>query len=279
MIQIKKHIEEQKKHNNLMLIDGLALAFRFLHSGKKDFAIEYVNTVESLANSYKANKIIILGDSGSAWRKSFYPEYKANREEKRKNQTQEEADNFKEFLEEFETATILLDAKGFPFIRLKGCEADDISAYITNNYHNKFPHIWMISPDKDWGLLLRDNVSQFSTVTRKEYTLNNWNEHYPFKHEQFIDFKILFGDAGDNVGKAPGLGIKRAEALLEQYESVWDMPFPLDSHLKYIQNLNEFEKNGGIERNYKLMSLLDFYEEAIGEDNLKEIDKILGEYL
>ena len=95
MIKISKHIKEQEKHSNLLLIDGLALAFRFLHSGKADFAMEYVNTVESLANSYKANKIIILGDSGSQWRKSFYTEYKANREEKRKNQTQEESDNIK----------------------------------------------------------------------------------------------------------------------------------------------------------------------------------------
>lgn len=269
-----------EKRNNLVAIDSLNLAFRYKWKNENNFAGSYVSTVESLAESYKADKIVILGDWGSYWRKSFYPEYKANREVLREKQTEKEAEDFKMFLEELNNAYLLLSDKGYPVIRLKGNEADDMAAYIVSKYADKFEHTWLISSDKDWHLLISDNVSQFSYVTRKETTLETWPHNC--RPEQYIDLKILQGDSGDNVSKPNGLGPKRAEALLEQYDSVWDMDFPIDNKLKYIQNLNAFAKEGGIERNFKLMSLLDFCEEAINypdADNTNKIDKILGEYL
>lgn len=282
MISIKRVIEKQKAHNGLLLIDGLNLAFRHLRGNHTSFAAEYISTIESLANSYEASKIIVLGDWGSYWRKSYYPEYKANREEKRKNQTPEDEQKFSEFLDEFNNTCILLQAKGYPFIRQKGNEADDLfSAIIDSKYTKKYDKIWIISSDRDLNLLLSDRVSQFSTVTRKEYRLDNWSDYYPFRHEQFIDYKILSGDAGDNVSKAPGVGEKRAMSLLEEYDSVWDMDFPLEGP-KYIQNLNEFAKSGGLERNDMLMNIPEHYEEAINftdPDNTNKIDKILGDYL
>lgn len=275
MIKIHKVIT--KKHNNLMIVDSLNLAFRWKWKGDNNFAGSYLDTVSSLAKSYEAGKVVILGDWGSAWRKEFYPEYKANREELREKQTDQEADDFQEFLEELNNAYALLQAEGYPVIRQKGVEADDLAAYIVDNWSKKYEHIWMISSDKDWNLMVSEKVSQFSYVSRKETTFTNWPHNCSL--EQYIDLKVLQGDSGDNIGKPDGLGPKRAEELLRQYKSVWDMPFPLKSELKYIKNLNVFEAQGGIERNYKLMSLLDFYEEAIGNDNIKELDKILGDYL
>ncbi len=275
MIKIKRAIEE--KYNNLMIVDSLNLAFRYKWKGDNNFAGDYAATVDSLAKSYKANKVVILGDWGSAWRTEFYPEYKANRTELREKQTDQEADDFQEFLEELNNAYILLGQEGYPIIRMRGVEADDLAAYIVDNWTRDYDHIWLISSDKDWNLLVSNKVSQFSYVNRKETTLANWPHNCEI--EQYIDLKILQGDAGDNVSKPEGLGPKRAEELLRQYPSVWDMHFPIDSTLKYIHNLNVFEAHGGIERNYKLMSLLDFYEEAIGEDNIQELESILGDYL
>ena len=275
MIKIKKVIEE--KHDNLMIVDSLNLAFRWKWKNENNFASSYLDTVNSLAKSYKSNKIVILGDWGSSWRKDFYPEYKANRVILRENQTEQEAKDFQEFLEELNNAYVLLENEGYPIIRMRGVEADDLAAYVVDNYAAKFNHCWMISSDKDWNLMVSNKVSQFSYVNRKETTIGNWPHNCEI--EQYIDLKILQGDSGDNISKPEGLGPKRAETLLEEYASVWDMPFPLNSNLKYIQNLNKFAEGGGIERNYKLMSLLDFYEEAIGDDNLIELKEILGNYL
>ena len=275
-MKFKKLIEDEKNKSNLLIIDSLNLAFRYKWKNESNYAASYIATVESLANSYGASKIVILGDWGSSWRKSFYPEYKANREVLRQKQTEQEAADFKAFLEELNNAYLLLKHKGYPILRIRGVEADDIAAYVVANYSSNFEHTWLISSDKDWHLLLADNVSQFSYVTRKETTVKNWPHNC--RLEQYIDLKILQGDAGDNIGKPDGLGPKRAEALLEQYDSVFDMDFPIPGTQKFIQNLNEFAKDGGIERNFKLMSLLDYYNEAIGDDVI-EIEDILGDYL
>jgi 5'-3' exonuclease len=55
---------------------------------------------------------------------------------------------------------------------------------------------WMVSSDKDWDLLINDRVSRFSTVTRKETTVHNWDEHYDFEIPDYITFKCLTGDKG-----------------------------------------------------------------------------------
>ena len=68
-----------KKGNNLIVIDGLNLAFRYKYANKKVFAFEYIKTIESLANSYEAKDIIVLGDGGSSYREAIYPNYKGNR--------------------------------------------------------------------------------------------------------------------------------------------------------------------------------------------------------
>ena len=93
---------------NLLLIDGLNLAFRYKYANKKVFAEEYVSTIQSLARSYEAKDVMILGDGGSTYREAIDSEYKGNRKEMRKNQTEQEEQDFKEFLDEFNRAFTFL---------------------------------------------------------------------------------------------------------------------------------------------------------------------------
>ena len=77
--------------NNVMIVDSLNLAFRYKHTKRRDFAEDYYRTVKSLAKSYNADRIILACDWGkSSYRKEIYPEYKADREEKVAQQTEEE---------------------------------------------------------------------------------------------------------------------------------------------------------------------------------------------
>ena len=78
-------------NGNLLIVDGLNLAFRWKHQGRNDFEHDYVRTVESLAKSYNCGEIVVLGDGGSNYRKEIYPEYKANRKERYAEQTEKEA--------------------------------------------------------------------------------------------------------------------------------------------------------------------------------------------
>ncbi len=257
---------------NLLIVDGLNVAFRWKHQGVTDFKHDYIRTIESLAKSYNAGTIIICADGGSTWRKEIYPEYKANRKERYAEQTAQEEKEFEMFMAEFANTLTLLKEK-HPVFHFKGVEADDIAAFITNNI--EFDECWLISSDKDWDLLISDKVSRFSTVTRKETTIHNWDEHYDFEIEDYITFKCLTGDKGDNVPGVPGVGPKRAVQLMEQYGSVFDIydACPLEGKYKYIQAVNENAEQ--LLTNVELMDLNTYSEDAIGEDNGKVIKRTL----
>lgn len=268
---------------NLMIVDSLNLAFRYSHAKAVNFADDYMKTVESLKKSYHCDKLIVAADKGSSsYRKSIYPGYKGDRKIKYENQTEAEAQAFLEFLAE---VTAILDKyeedANYPVLRFQGVEADDIAAYICSK-RNKYSleQIWLISSDRDWNLLVDEHVSQFSYVTRKEFTAENWSDHYDFTRDEYISIKCLMGDSGDSVPGVPGVGHKKALQLVQEYGSAFDVAaaIPIASKYKYIANLNAFGAEGII-LNYQLMDLVTHCAEAIGQDNCAIIDKVLNEYL
>lgn len=263
--------------NNLMVVDALNLAFRWKHSGATDFAEEYVKVVDSLARSYKAKHVIIASDHGSSvYRKEIFPEYKQNRKDKFENQTEAEKQAFEEFFEEFSNTLELL-AEKYPVLRFKGVEADDIASVIATNFKNTdHSELWLISSDRDWDLLVGPKISRFSYVTRKEVTNENWNEHYDFDISNYIDIKCLMGDSGDNINGVPSVGPKRAISLIKEYGTIWDIieGIPLAGKYKYIQELNNCKDI--LERNFKLMSLVDFQKDALlTKSNMDEVIECL----
>ena len=261
---------------NLLIVDGLNVAFRWKHQNILDFKYDYIRTIESLAKSYNAGTIIVCADGGSSYRKEIYPEYKANRKERFADQTEQEAKEFEMFMAEF-SDTLTLIKKKYPVFHFRGVEADDIAAYITQSA--EYDDCWLISSDKDWDLLISDKVSRFSTVTRKETTVHNWDEHYDFEIEDYITFKCLTGDKGDNVPGVPGVGPKRAVQLMEQYGTVFDIydACPIEGKYKYIQAVNENAEQ--LLTNVELMDLVTYCEDAIGEENKEVINNTLGKIL
>ena len=258
--------------NATLVVDALNLAFRWKHQGRTDFRYDYQSTVKSLAKSYDCTRVIITADWGSStYRKGISPDYKQNRKEKFAEQTEEERIAFEEFFEEFEASLELL-AEDYPVLRYKGVEADDIAAHLVK-HKNKYDleYIWLISSDRDWDLLIQENVGRFSYVTRKEVRLDNWKEHYDIDPEEYISLKCLTGDKGDNVPGIPGIGPKRAVQLIEQYGTAFDIynVCPIESRYKYIQSLNENAEQLLV--NYELMDLMTFCDDAIGQDNIEDI--------
>jgi DNA polymerase-1 len=270
---------EKKDESTTMIVDALNLAFRWKHTSNKcnNFKYDFEHTVKSLANSYKAANIIITADKGSSsYRKALYPEYKADRAEKFKDQTEADRLKFEEFFAEYE-ATLELLAEQFIVLRYQGVEADDIAAHLVL-HRNKYnlDNIWLISSDRDWDLLVTQGVSRFSYKTRKETTISNWSEHYDVSQEEYVSLKCLMGDSGDNVKGIKDIGPKRAKDLITQYGSalaVYDA-VPIDSHYAYMKNLNNEAEQ--ILINYELMDLLSFCDTAIGQENIKNIKEIMN---
>jgi 5'-3' exonuclease len=271
----------QLEPNTIMIVDSMNLAFRWKHSGAKDFKDDFIRTVESLRKSYKAGKVIIAGDEGSSsYRKEIFPDYKKARKEKYALQPEQERLDFEAFFNEFNsTINIYKEVGDYPILRFSKCEADDVAAYIVRKW-KKTHTIWLMSSDKDWDLLIDDNVSRFSYVTRKEITKDNWHEHYEYNLDDHISIKCLTGDSGDSIPGVMGIGPKKAQALVAQFGSTYDIisNLPISSKYKHIASLNEFGAENLI-RNYKLMDLVTHCDEALGVENCKEIDKVLGEYL
>lgn len=278
-ITFKKATES---NNTLLIVDALNLAFRYKHSGATDFATDYIRTVDSLKKSYKASHVIVACDQGSSsYRKALSPEYKQNRKDKQEQQTDAERAAFELFFEDFlATIQAIETTTNYPVLKFQGVEADDIAAYIVSQKSKlSTDDIWLISSDRDWDLLVGPGVSRFSYVTRKEVTVDNWNDHYDFNPEDYISIKCLTGDTGDNVAGVPGIGPKRAVALVNEYGSTYDIiaSIPIAGKYKYIQELNKCKDT--LMLNYQLMDLVTHCEEAIGTDNIATIDETLQLYL
>ena len=265
--------------NCTLIVDALNLAFRWKHQGRTDFRYDYQNTVKSLAKSYDCKRIIITADWGSStYRKTIAPDYKQNRKDKFAEQSEEERIAFEEFFEEVEESLDLLREE-YPILRYKGVEADDIAAHLVKcRQKYDLDYIWLISSDRDWDLLIQENVGRFSYVTRKEVRLDNWKEHYEVSPEQYISLKCLTGDKGDNVPGIPGIGPKRAVQLIRDYGDAMDIynSTPIESRYKYIQALNENAEQLLV--NYELMDLMTYCDDAIGQDNIEDIGRVLDEY-
>ena len=270
---------EKLESNSTLIVDALNLAFRWKHQGRTDFRYDFDRTIQSLAVSYSCSRIIVASDWGSSsYRKIISDKYKQNRKDKFAEQTEEEKIAFEDFFEEYE-ASLEVAAENYTVLRYQGVEADDIAAHLVK-YKDTYNlgTIWLISSDRDWDLLIQDDVSRFSYVTRKEVTLENWDTHYDCTPEEYISVKCLMGDKGDNVAGFPGIGPKRAVSLVKEYGSAYDIyeAIPINSKYKFIQGLNENPEQ--ILQNYELMDLITYCDDALGMGNFKDIrGRMLGE--
>jgi 5'-3' exonuclease len=267
-------LEESK--GNTLILDSLNLAFRYKHAGRTDYRYDYLKTLKSLAQSYNCGNIIITSDQGaSSYRRGIDPNYKVR---DYPEQTEEEKAFFEEFFHEYEETLDVFREEGYPVLRYKGVEADDIAAHLVNNRElYNLGNIWLISSDRDWDLLVSEKVSRFSFVTRKEITVDTWDEHYKVSREDYISYKCLMGDKGDNVPGVDGVGPVKAASLIKTYGSAMDIydALPLPSKYVYMRNVNEFGEK--LLTNYELMDLVTYCDDAIGEENLKDIKEKLNE--
>ncbi len=281
-MEFAETLKKQEHNENLIIVDGLNIAFRWRYKRVPYYTNDYVRTVESLAKSYNCGNMIILADGGSTYRKNIYPEYKGNRKDKYDTQTETEKKEFEQFLGEFANAFKKLKSKGYMVLKNKGLEADDLAAWIVGKKEEfNIGDIWLISSDKDWDLLIRDGVSRFSTVTRKEITIDNWEEHYDVEPDKYLTLKCLAGDTGDNIPGIAGIGPKRAVSLINDYGDLYDIynSCPIDSKYKFIQSLNENADR--LLLNAELMDLESYSEQAIIESgmNIEDLSSDIKGYL
>lgn len=245
--------------NNLLLVDGVNLAFRYLQrKNYNNYTDDYIRTVTSLGKSYGAKRIICCFDAGaSAYRKTMFPEYKQNRKVER---SEEEQERFTEF---FNCLSDTIDALPFEHYKFKGIEADDLIAYFTKYLSSKYDHTWIISSDRDLYQLLKTNISIFNMYSRKEIDIDYLDTEFGLSPREYSYARMIEGDAGDGITGVDGIGPKRSIALIKEHKTIQDLisKLPLPGRAKYIQNLNN--SSNILQRNEKLINLLDYIDDVI----------------
>ena len=181
----------------MILVDfsGICLATILINRQNDERMIRHMtlNSLRMYNKKFKENygQMVLACDGANNWRRSYFPQYKANRRKGRDESTFD-------WNEAFRIMHKIKDEirENFPYkvIHLEGCEADDVIATLverTQDFGN-FEPVMIVSSDGDFKQLQRfDNVSQFSPMTKKYV-----EETHP---RQNLKLKILQGDTGDGV--------------------------------------------------------------------------------
>lgn len=207
----------------LFLLDAYALIFRAYYAlmrnpritsnGKNTNAqFGFTNTLIELINKEKPTHIAVCFDvGGSATREADYADYKANRHETPEDLLAAVPD-IKKIIEGF----------NIPVIGIEGYEADDVIGTLAWEAHDAGYTVFMVTPDKDYGQLVRDGIYIYKPayqggnpeILGPKDVCEKWNIE---RVDQVIDILGLMGDAVDNIPGIKGVGEKTAAKLLKEY--------------------------------------------------------------
>ena len=205
----------------LYLVDGSAYIFRAYHAlppltRKSDgmpigavsgFCNMLYKLLTDIADEHDPTHFAVIFDySSKTFRNDLYPEYKANRPEPPED-----------LRPQFALVRDATRAFNVPCIEMAGFEADDLIATYARQAEAEDGEVVIISSDKDLMQLVTDNVSMLDTMKNKRIFRDQVIEKFGLPPENVIDIQALAGDSTDNVPGVPGIGVKTAAQLIEEY--------------------------------------------------------------
>ena len=207
---------KQNDPNNLILIDGSGYIFRAFY-GLPSMTNEngvpvnavfgFTKMLLKLIDDFKPIYVAVIFDvARKTFRNDLYDLYKANR-----------SDPPEELIPQFSIIRDATNAIGLPVVEMEGFEADDLIATYSNIAQKTNKKVIIISSDKDLMQLVDDNTILFDPM--KQYWINDEQvfEKFGVYPNRVIDVQSLAGDSSDNIPGVPGIGIKTAAELINQY--------------------------------------------------------------
>lgn len=215
--------------------------------------------------------IIMCWDAGhSKFRKSLYPEYKAQRMKKREERTLEEQEDYKQFMRQMDELHTNLPKFNVKSLKFKGWEGDDLIYVVTQLMKDDICVI--VSTDKDMLQLVSDKVFVWSPFKEKLITPKNFEFEVGVQKSLYLDYRVMVGDSSDNIVGLKGIGDKTAKSLLAQYGSLNGV-IANSGKLTPAKKKTFEEGLGIIDRNRKLMDL-----RYVDYSDIKEsVERILNE--
>ena len=210
----------------LFLVDAYALIFKYYYAflGRPMRNRAGMNTsvvfgfVKFLRDIQKREHPDLLGvafdPKGGSFRCEIFPEYKANR-----------AETPEDILLSVPYIKRVLEAMCIPILEVEGYEADDVIGTLSQKGAEAGYDVYMVTPDKDYGQLVRDNCKIYkqkgSEGTIEIVDRAAIREKYGIDDPTLVrDILALWGDASDNIPGVPGIGEKSACKLVREWGTV-----------------------------------------------------------
>ena len=206
----------------LYLVDGSGFIFRAYHAlppltrksdGLPVGAVSgFCNMLWKLLVDMKSSEdapthlAVIFDHSEKTFRNALYDQYKAHRPPAPED-----------LVPQFPLVREATLAFGVPSIELAGYEADDVIASYACHVRDMGGEVVIVSSDKDLMQLVGDRVSMLDTMKQVRIGRDQVFEKFGVPPEKVVDVQALCGDSVDNVPGAPGIGIKTAALLINEY--------------------------------------------------------------
>ncbi len=206
---------------HLHLIDGSAFIFRAYHAlppltrksdGLPVGAVSgFVNMLQRYVDGNNgadaATHVAVIFDKGShTFRNDMYDQYKANREAMPED-----------LRPQIPLTRVATKAFNIACEEMEGFEADDIIATLAHQARDAGGRVTIVSSDKDLMQLVGDGVEMLDPMKNKRIDSDGVVEKFGVGPDRVVDVQALAGDSVDNVPGAPGIGIKTAALLINEY--------------------------------------------------------------
>lgn len=205
----------------LFLLDAYAIIFRSYYAFLKRPTINskglntspvlgFCNTLKEILDKEKPDYLGVAFDKGKTFRHEAFPAYKAQRQE-----TPEDIKLSVPIIQD------ILSAMNIPILIAEGFEADDVIGTLATQAGQAGVETYMLTPDKDYGQLIQENVFMFRPRHGGGYDKigeHDIEEKYGIPNAaNVIDLLALMGDSADNYPGCPGVGEKTAAKLINQF--------------------------------------------------------------
>ena len=274
--------------DKLFLLDAYALIYRSYYAFIKNPRINskglntsaivgFVNTLyEVLTKEHPTHLGVAFDPHGPTFRSEVYPAYKAQREA-----TPEDIKKAVPIIKD------LLKAWNIPILQVDGYEADDVIGTLATKAGQEGVETYMLTPDKDYGQLVTNNVFIFRPRHGGGYETMGTEEvkaKYTIPStEAVIDLLALMGDSADNFPGCPGVGEKTAVKLINEFGTIENLisktdelkgalKTKIESHIEDIK-MSKFLAT--IKTDVPIELRLD--ELKISEPNQEELGKLMDE--
>ncbi|MGB4107726.1 MAG: DNA polymerase I [Alphaproteobacteria bacterium] len=208
------------KDGELYLVDGSGFIFRAYYAmayGGKPMTnpdgvpvgavFGFTNMLLKLLRDYNAPYMAVIFDAARKnFRNDIYADYKANRDE-----TPED------LIPQFPLIRDAVTAFDIPYMAQEGYEADDLIAAYTRLARAAGKKVVIVSSDKDLMQLVGDGVRMLDPMKGEFIGPEQVMEKFGVTPDKVVDVQALAGDTSDNVPGVPGIGVKTAAQLINEY--------------------------------------------------------------